>query len=75
MVSILFFLSSFDILGDKLGMNRTEFPHTVYMVAGTQVSLCTFVSSNVFLCFWNLALSCSNPVDTSFRLRKQLGTP
>ncbi|CAN8242343.1 unnamed protein product [Cochlearia groenlandica] len=27
---------SFDILGDKLGLNRTEFPHTVYMVDGTQ---------------------------------------
>jgi len=27
---------SFDILGDKLGLNRTEFPHTLYMVAGTQ---------------------------------------
>ncbi|KAJ4887262.1 Uncharacterized protein Rs2_27010 [Raphanus sativus] len=27
---------SFAILGDKLGLNRTEFPHTLYIVAGTQ---------------------------------------
>ncbi|KAG2323528.1 hypothetical protein Bca52824_016741 [Brassica carinata] len=26
-------------LHDKLGLNRTEFPHTLYMVAGTQISL------------------------------------
>ncbi|XP_047330732.1 protein HEAT STRESS TOLERANT DWD 1-like [Impatiens glandulifera] len=27
---------SFDILRDKLGLVRTEFPHTVYCIAGTQ---------------------------------------
>jgi ribosome assembly protein RRB1 len=40
---------SFDILGDKLGLNRTEFPHTLYMVAGTQVSFVLFISSYVFV--------------------------
>lgn len=31
-------LNSFDILHDSLGFLRSEFPHTVYCVAGTQVS-------------------------------------
>ncbi|VVA99641.1 unnamed protein product [Arabis nemorensis] len=39
---------SFDILGDKLGMNRTEFPHTVYMVAGTQAEKAAFNSIGLF---------------------------
>lgn len=30
---------SFDIVRDTLGLVRTEFPHTIYFVAGTQVSL------------------------------------
>ncbi|KAK6617142.1 hypothetical protein RUM43_014744 [Polyplax serrata] len=29
---------SFDIIQDELGTNRTEFPHTCYLVAGTQAS-------------------------------------
>jgi len=29
---------SFDVVRDTLGLVRTEFPHTVYFVAGTQVS-------------------------------------
>lgn len=52
------FFFSFDILGDKLGLNRTEFPHTLYMVAGTQVS---FVLFYIFICicaFRILFLSC-----------------
>jgi len=27
---------SFDIISDNLGVQRTQFPHTIYMVAGTQ---------------------------------------
>uniref|UniRef100_T1J1V9 Glutamate-rich WD repeat-containing protein 1 n=1 Tax=Strigamia maritima TaxID=126957 RepID=T1J1V9_STRMM len=30
---------SFDVIADKLGANRTQFPHTAYLVAGTQASL------------------------------------
>ncbi|KAH0857068.1 hypothetical protein HID58_085329 [Brassica napus] len=39
---------SFDILGDKLGLNRTEFPHTLYMVAGTQAEKAPLNSIGLF---------------------------
>ncbi|KAG7584408.1 WD40 repeat [Arabidopsis suecica] len=39
---------SFDILGDKLGLNRTEFPHTLYMVAGTQAEKAAHNSIGLF---------------------------
>ncbi|KAL1218337.1 Protein HEAT STRESS TOLERANT DWD 1 [Cardamine amara subsp. amara] len=39
---------SFDILGDKLDLNRTEFPHTVYMVAGTQAEKAAHNSIGLF---------------------------
>lgn len=32
-------LCSFDVVHDSLGLVRTEFPHTIYCVTGTQVSL------------------------------------
>lgn len=31
-------LASFDILRDSLGLVRSEFPHTAYLIAGTQVN-------------------------------------
>ncbi len=38
--SIFIFLGdpclSFDILSDNLGMDRNQYPHTVYIVCGTQ---------------------------------------
>ena len=34
---ISFSLYSFDIVRDSLGLVRSEFPHTAYFVAGTQV--------------------------------------
>ena len=39
---------SFDVVRDSLGLIRTDFPHTVYCVAGTQVS---FIA--VFSCCFN----------------------
>jgi hypothetical protein len=33
----VFFYCSFDVVRDSLGLLRTDFPHTVYFVAGTQV--------------------------------------
>ncbi|CAN8271100.1 unnamed protein product [Cochlearia groenlandica] len=39
---------SFDILGDKLGLNRTEFPHTAYIVAGTQANKAGLDSIGLF---------------------------
>ncbi|CAH2051225.1 unnamed protein product [Thlaspi arvense] len=39
---------SFDILSDKLGLNRTEFPHTLYMVAGTQAEKAPHNSIGMF---------------------------
>uniref|UniRef100_A0A1J3CRE6 Glutamate-rich WD repeat-containing protein 1 n=1 Tax=Noccaea caerulescens TaxID=107243 RepID=A0A1J3CRE6_NOCCA len=39
---------SFDIVGDKLGLNRTEFPHTLYMVAGTQAEKAAYNSIGLF---------------------------
>ncbi|XP_010541056.1 PREDICTED: glutamate-rich WD repeat-containing protein 1 isoform X2 [Tarenaya hassleriana] len=39
---------SFDILHDNLGLNRTEFPHTVYMVAGTQAEKAAWNSIGIF---------------------------
>ena len=32
------FCCSFDILRDDLGNERTQFPHTMYVVAGTQAA-------------------------------------
>ncbi|CAN6904813.1 unnamed protein product [Brassica oleracea] len=34
--------------GDKLGLNRTEFPHTLYMVAGTQAEKAPWNSIGLF---------------------------
>ncbi|KOM31500.1 hypothetical protein LR48_Vigan01g105500 [Vigna angularis] len=34
---------SFDILHDSLGLVRTEFPHTVYFMAGTQVNVVSYI--------------------------------
>ncbi|XP_026393918.1 glutamate-rich WD repeat-containing protein 1-like [Papaver somniferum] len=39
---------SFDILGDTLGMVRTEFPHTVYCVSGTQAEKASWNSIGIF---------------------------
>ncbi|XP_021894314.1 glutamate-rich WD repeat-containing protein 1 [Carica papaya] len=39
---------SFDILHDSLGLNRTEFPHTVYFVAGTQAEKAAWNSIGIF---------------------------
>lgn len=41
-------MCSFDIVRDTLGLVRTEFPHTVYFVAGTQVSFTCGKSFAVF---------------------------
>lgn len=35
----MIYFDSFDIVRDSLGLIRTEFPHTAYLVAGTQVRL------------------------------------
>ncbi|CAN7126190.1 unnamed protein product, partial [Brassica rapa subsp. narinosa] len=35
-------------LGDKLGLSRTEFPHTLYMVAGTQAEKAPWNSIGLF---------------------------
>jgi len=44
MNSVLFAsFDSFDIVEDTLGLVRKEFPHTVYFMAGTQVSFICFV--------------------------------
>lgn len=45
---------SFDIVRDTLGLVRTEFPHTMYLMAGTQVSFIYFFIINleaVTICF------------------------
>ncbi|KAI5664691.1 hypothetical protein M9H77_24014 [Catharanthus roseus] len=39
---------SFDILRDSLGLVRTEFPHTVYCVAGTQAEKASWNSIGIF---------------------------
>ncbi|GAB4853802.1 hemolysin III domain membrane protein [Ancistrocladus abbreviatus] len=39
---------SFDILRDSLGLIRTEFPHTVYVVAGTQAEKSSWNSIEIF---------------------------
>ncbi|GER54439.1 transducin family protein / WD-40 repeat family protein [Striga asiatica] len=39
---------SFDILRDSLGLVRTEFPHTVYCVAGTQAEKSTYNYIGIF---------------------------
>ncbi|KAL8039029.1 hypothetical protein ABFX02_10G008500 [Erythranthe guttata] len=39
---------SFDILRDSLGLVRTEFPHTVYCVAGTQAEQSSWNSIGIF---------------------------
>ncbi|KAK6164792.1 hypothetical protein DH2020_001656 [Rehmannia glutinosa] len=39
---------SFDILRDSLGLVRTEFPHTVYCVAGTQAEKSSWNSIGIF---------------------------
>nr|XP_011459874.1 PREDICTED: glutamate-rich WD repeat-containing protein 1 isoform X2 [Fragaria vesca subsp. vesca] len=39
---------SFDIVKDTLGMVRTEFPHTVYFVAGTQAEKSSWNSLSIF---------------------------
>ena len=40
---------SFDIVRDSLGSDRKDFPHTVYFVAGTQVSFHYFSSIMCYL--------------------------
>ena len=45
------FHCSFDIVRDQLGLVRSEFPHTLYGVAGTQVSL-LFTPSKPKHCYW-----------------------
>ncbi|GAB2293027.1 hemolysin III domain membrane protein [Dionaea muscipula] len=39
---------SFDILRDSLGLVRTEFPHTVFVVAGTQAEKSSWNSIEIF---------------------------
>lgn len=39
---------SFDVLRDSLGLVRTEFPHTVYCVAGTQAEKSSWNSVGIF---------------------------
>lgn len=39
---------SFDILRDKLGLIRTEFPHTVYCIAGTQAEKASWNSIGIY---------------------------
>ncbi|KAL2250349.1 glutamate-rich WD repeat-containing protein 1 [Sesamum indicum] len=39
---------SFDVLRDSLGLVRTEFPHTVYCVAGTQAERASWNSIGIF---------------------------
>ncbi|XP_052184034.1 protein HEAT STRESS TOLERANT DWD 1-like [Diospyros lotus] len=39
---------SFDVLRDSLGLVRTEFPHTVYCVAGTQAEKASWNSVEIF---------------------------
>ncbi|EEF34640.1 protein HEAT STRESS TOLERANT DWD 1 isoform X2 [Ricinus communis] len=39
---------SFDIVHDKLGLLRTEFPHTVYFVAGTQADKASSNTIGIF---------------------------
>ncbi|KAG8649311.1 protein HEAT STRESS TOLERANT DWD 1 [Manihot esculenta] len=39
---------SFDIVRDSLGLIRTEFPHTAYLVAGTQAEKASFNSIGIF---------------------------
>ncbi|KAM1775305.1 hypothetical protein COP1_044534 [Malus domestica] len=39
---------SFDIVRDTLGLVRTEFPHTVYFVAGTQAEKAAWNSLGIF---------------------------
>ncbi|XP_009598556.1 protein HEAT STRESS TOLERANT DWD 1 isoform X2 [Nicotiana tabacum] len=39
---------SFDVLRDSLGLVRTEFPHTVYCVAGTQAEKSSWNSIGIF---------------------------
>lgn len=39
---------SFDIVRDTLGLVRTEFPHTVYFVAGTQAEKASWNSIGIF---------------------------
>ncbi|KAM5547409.1 protein HEAT STRESS TOLERANT DWD 1 [Rosa sericea] len=39
---------SFDIVRDTLGLVRTEFPHTVYFVAGTQAEKASWNSLSIF---------------------------
>lgn len=38
---------SFDIIKDGLGMDRNQFPHTVYMVSGTQADSANMNEVNV----------------------------
>ncbi|XP_052185853.1 protein HEAT STRESS TOLERANT DWD 1-like [Diospyros lotus] len=42
---------SFDVLRDSLGLVRTEFPHTVYCVAGTQAEKASWNSVEIFKIF------------------------
>ncbi|KAG9448235.1 hypothetical protein H6P81_014363 [Aristolochia fimbriata] len=39
---------SFDVVRDSLGLIRTEFPHTVYCVAGTQAEKAAWNSIEIF---------------------------
>jgi hypothetical protein len=44
------FRCSFDVVRDQLGLVRSEFPHTFYGVAGTQVAL-IFTFQNLGIAF------------------------
>jgi hypothetical protein len=45
------FCCSFDVVRDQLGLVRSEFPHTLYGVAGTQVAL-VFTPSKSRHCYF-----------------------
>ena len=70
---ILLNCDSFDVLHDSLGLVRTEFPHTVYCVVGTQVSIyaVSVVTWRSFsmLCMWCFDLSASNFISSSVSVR------
>ena len=47
---------SFDVVRDQLGLVRSEFPHTFYGVAGTQVALIFTPSKHRHFFFAKLAI-------------------
>lgn len=58
---------SFDILPDALGLNRSDYPHTAYVVAGTQVPVDGSDTKNrVYVSKWrNLSKTCPQNDDDS----------